>query len=101
MTPKKGASPPPGSTPSRLPRSIGPFAKPDPSAPLGQVGRRPTKPGRLLLFAAMYFVCGVLSFFVLSGTLGVVVGVVFIGVSLLWLRGAFTAVLRQQRERDS
>jgi hypothetical protein len=49
----------------------------------------------------MYLVCGVASFFVLSGTPGVVIGVVFVGVSLLWLRGAATALLRQQRERDS
>jgi hypothetical protein len=30
----------------------------------------------------------------------VILGVVFIGVSLLWLRGAATAQLRQQRRDD-
>ena len=86
---------------SIAPKRIGPFEKPDSSAPLGQVGRRPTRPGVLFTYAAVYFICGVLSFFVLgTGTLGVIVGVVLIGISLLWLRGGSTALLRQQRERD-
>lgn len=48
----------------------------------------------------MYFVCGVGSFFLLKGSLRLIVGVVLIGLSLLWLRGASTALLRQQRGRS-
>ena len=94
MTPKKGTPPPSGGP--RLPRRIGPFAKPDPDAALGQVGRRPSSPKLLAIYAAVFFASGILAFVVLSGSLGIIVGVVMIGVSLLWLRGAATAYLRQR-----
>jgi hypothetical protein len=96
VTPKKSATPPPRVRARRQPpKQIGPFKRPDASAPLGQVGRRPTPPGRLFVFAGMYFVCGVLSFFVLGGSLKFIIGVVMIGLSGLWLRGAMTAYVRQ------
>ena len=101
VTPKKGSGPAgsgPEPTRRRLsaPKRIGPFDKPDPDAPLGQVGRRPSNPGKLALFALMYLACGIASFVLLSGSLAVIVGVVFIGLSLLWMRGAATAYLRQR-----
>jgi hypothetical protein len=104
VTPKKGApdpgqQPSPGARRSIIPKRIGPFDRPDRAAPLGQVGRRPSSPGKLFLFAAVYFGAGVAAFFVLTGSLGIIVGVVLIGISLLWLRGASTALLRQQRRQ--
>jgi hypothetical protein len=81
----------------RAPERIGPFQKPDPDRPLGQVGRRPTSPALLLVYALVWLGCGIAAFVTLHGTLEVVLGVVFIGGSLLWLRGAATAYLRQQR----
>ena len=84
---------------SMRPARIGPFQRPERGAPLGQVGRRPSSPVKLFVFAVMYLACGVAAFFVLPGSLGVVIGIVFIGLSLLWLRGASTALLRQQRGR--
>jgi hypothetical protein len=83
----------------RGPRRIGPFSRPDPSGPLGQVGRRPSSPGILFLYAVVYFVCGVLAFVILSGSLSIILGIVLIGVSLLWVRGASTAYLRQRGDR--
>jgi hypothetical protein len=82
-----------------MPKRIGPFDRPDGGAPLGQVGRRPSSPAKLFLFGAVYLGAGVAAFFVLSGSVGVIVGVVLIGISLLWVRGASTALLRQQRRQ--
>ena len=101
VTPKKSALPP--SRAKRqplLPKRMGPFDKPDPNRPLGQVGRRPSSPTKLTVFAVVYIVAGVGSFFVLKGTLGVIIGIVFIGIGLLWARGAATAMLRQQARRE-
>jgi Flp pilus assembly protein TadB len=101
VTPKKSTTPPPrADRPSILPKRIGPFEKPDPSKPLGQVGRRPSSPIKLFVFFGVYLACGVAAFFVLKGTVSVIVGVVMIGISLFWLRGASTAVLRQQQRRE-
>ena len=102
MTPKGGTRPASQSGARRpmRPDRIGPFERPDRAKPLGQVGRRPSSPTRLFTLAAMYFVCGVGSFFLLKGSLRIIVGVVLIGLSLLWLRGASTSLLRQQRERS-
>jgi hypothetical protein len=109
VTPKKGApsssSPaarrPRSERPSILPRRIGPFDRPDKGAPLGQVGRRPSSPTKLFVFAIVYLVCGVASFFVLTGSFAVILGIVFIGFSLFWLRGASTALVRQQQRRET
>jgi hypothetical protein len=105
VTPKKSSLPPPqAGRPRRwsAPKRIGPFEKPDPDKALGQVGRRPSSPIKLLVYAVVYFACGIASFFVLKGTLKIIIGVVLIGISLLWLRGASTAMLRlQKRSEDS
>jgi hypothetical protein len=99
VTPKKSA-PPPRARRSGLPGRIGPFEKPDPDRPVGQVGRRPSSPVKLFLFFVVYLVAGILAFFTLSGSLGIILGVVLIGVSLFWLRGASAAVVRQQQHRQ-
>jgi len=82
-----------------LPSRLGPFERPDANRPLGQVGRRPSSPTKLAVFAVVYVAVGIASFFVLKGTLGIVIGIVFIGIGLLWTRGAATALLRQQGRR--
>ena len=101
VTPKKSAAPPPSRAGRRsiLPKRVGPFERPDGDKPLGQVGRRPSSPAKLLMFAIVYVVCGVLSFVVIGKTLGDILGVVMIGIGLLWLRGAATAQQRQQARR--
>ena len=99
VTPKKGtpdAAPAGRPRRSLAPKRIGPFERPDPDRPIGQVGRRPSAPGRLFVTAAVYFGCGVAAFFLLSGSLRIIIGVVLIGLSLLWLRGALTAYVRQR-----
>jgi len=116
VTPKKEPPPPPGTRRARparparargegrrwsAPAKIGPFEKPDASKPIGQVGRRPSSPAKLFLFAAVYFGCGVASFFILQGTVGRIVGIVLIGLSLLWLRGALGATVRHNERRNS
>jgi hypothetical protein len=83
-----------------MPAKIGPFSRPDLDAPPGQVGRRPSSPAKLLAFAVVYFACGVIAFIVLKGNLRVILGVVFIGLSLLWVRGAATAAVRRERHSD-
>jgi hypothetical protein len=101
VTPKKSAAPP--GRPKRqplLPKRVGPFEKPDPNRPLGQVGRRPSSPTKLAVFAVVYVAAGIASFFVLKGALGVIIGVVFIGIGLLWARGAATALLRHDARRE-
>jgi hypothetical protein len=103
VTPKKNSVPPPPAGRQRrwsAPKRIGPFEKPDPDKPLGQVGRRPSSPVKLLVYAVVYFACGIASFFVLKGTLKIIIGVVLIGISLLWLRGASTAMLRIQKRSE-
>jgi hypothetical protein len=52
------------------------------------------------IYAGVYFVCGIASFVFLKGSLAVIVGIVLIGLSLLWLRGAATAYLRRQDRPD-
>jgi hypothetical protein len=97
VTPKKATAPPGRPRRSVLPSRVGPFEKPDASRPVGQVGRRPSSPAKLLVFSIVYVAAGILSFFTLKGSLAVIIGVVFIGMGLLWLRGAATAKLRQQQ----
>ena len=102
VTPKKGANPPAGAPRrSLMPDRVGPFNRPNKDAPLGQVGRLPSSPQKLLLFSVVYLVCGVMSFFAIKGTLGVILGIVLIGIGLLWFRGAATAQLRLQKRREA
>jgi len=98
VTPKK-SPPAPRERRSVLPGRIGPFEKPDPDRPVGQVGRRPSSPLKLFFFFVAYFAAGVIALFTFTGSLRIILGVVFIGLSLFWLRGASAAVVRQQKHR--
>jgi hypothetical protein len=101
VTPKKSAAPASrAKRASILPKRVGPFEKPDANRPLGQVGRRPSSPTKLAVFAIVYVAAGIASFFILKGALGVIIGVVFIGIGLLWARGAATALLRHDARRE-
>ena len=60
-----------------------------------QVGRRPSPPGLLFGIAAMWIAVGVAALVALHATWKLVPGVVFIGVGLLYLRGALTTVARR------
>ena len=86
-TPKGGAEPAPAAKGSR---------RPDPAKPMGQVGKRPSKPGFLAAVGLAWIVCGIAAFFIFAATWRIVVGVVFIGVGLYWLRGAFATVTRHE-----
>jgi hypothetical protein len=84
-TPKSGAEPTPPAKPSR---------RFDPQKPMGQVGKRPSRPGFLAAVGVAWIVCGIAAFFIFEASWRIVVGVVFIGVGLYWLRGAFATVTR-------
>jgi hypothetical protein len=100
VTPKKAAAPPGRARRQPLlPKRVGPFERPDRNRPLGQVGRRPSSPTKLAVFAVVYIACGVASFFVIGKTLGLVLGIVLIGIGLLWARGAATAMLRHEHRQ--
>ena len=82
VTPKGGASASP---------------KPDgAAAPMGQVGKRPSKPGFLAAVGVAWILCGIAAFFIFKATWRIAIGVVFIGVGLYWLRGAFATVTRHE-----
>jgi len=86
VTPKGGQTPSPGasSRPGREPK------------PIGQVGRRPSSPKFLLAVAIAWIACGIAAFFLFSASWRIVVGVVFIGIGLYWLRGALATVTRHE-----
>ena len=62
-----------------------------------QVGRRPSSPGLLFAIAAMWIVVGVVALVALSAAWRLIPGVVFIGIGLLYLRGALTTVVRRDK----
>jgi len=65
--------------------------------PLGQVGRRPTRPALLLAIGLLWVLCGVTALVRLDASWKLIPGVVFIGIGVLYLRAAGTAYLRQTR----
>ena len=82
---------------SNKPPRNGPSKKPRRSDRPGQVGRRPSSPTFLLAVGIVWILCGVYALVALNASWKLVPGVVFIGVGLLWLRGAVTAGARQDR----
>ena len=62
-----------------------------------QVGRRPSNPGFLLLLALVWIGCGVGALIALHASWKLVPGIVFIGIGLLYLRGAAATVVRRER----
>jgi hypothetical protein len=78
-------------------KSARPFGeRVDPNQP-GQVGRRPPAPAVPLLSGAMWIVVGIVMLFAFTASWKWIVGIVCIGVGLLFLRGGLAAYLRQHR----
>jgi hypothetical protein len=85
VTPKGGQTPSDASPrPAREPK------------PTGQVGKRPSSPRLLFAVALAWIACGIAAFFLFSASWRIVVGVVFIGIGLYWLRGALATVTRHE-----
>lgn len=69
---------------------------PGPQGP-GQVGKRPSQPGFLLLLGIMWIAAGIYALVGLHAGWKLVPGIVFIGIGLLFVRGAATTVLRRSK----
>ncbi len=63
---------------------------------MGQVGKRPSSPVFLFVVALVWIACGIAAFFLFSASWRIVVGVVFIGIGLFWLRGAMATIARHE-----
>jgi uncharacterized membrane protein HdeD (DUF308 family) len=71
--------------------------KPDPGP--AQVGRRPSNPGFLALVGVVWIACGVYALARLHAAWTLVPGIVFIGIGLLFVRGAAATVVRRESRR--
>jgi hypothetical protein len=69
---------------------------PDPSRP-PQVGKRPSNPGFLLVLGLVWIAAGIIALFRLTAGWKLIPGIVFIGVGLLYVRGAAATVLRRSK----
>jgi hypothetical protein len=96
--PKGGRVTPKGGGPSGSGRGSGGPQKP--SEPTPQIGRRPSKPGFLFAIAAVWIVCGVVALVSLKANWKFIPGLVFIGIGLFYLRGAFGTVARHEERLD-
>jgi hypothetical protein len=70
-------------------------SKPRPEDLTPQVGRRPSPPALLFVVAAMWITTGIVAIVALSASWKLVPGIVFIGIGLMYLRGALTTVARR------
>ncbi|MBV8982164.1 MAG: hypothetical protein JO086_14770 [Acidimicrobiia bacterium] len=68
--------------------------RPSPEAD-AQPGKRPSNPAFLLLLALVWIACGVYAIAALSASWKFVPGIFFIGVGILFLRGAAQTVVRR------
>jgi len=64
-----------------------------------QPGRRPSSPGFLLLVSLMWIGSGVVALVALHASWKLVPGIVFVGIGLLFLRGAAATVVRRSDPR--
>jgi hypothetical protein len=69
---------------------------PKPVAAPGQVGRRPSRPGFLALVGIMWIVVGIIELFALSASWRFVPGILFLGIGVLFLRGAAVTITRHE-----
>ena len=94
--PKKRKAPP--AHQSRAQRRPPPRRGPERSGASGsrlQPGRRPTSPGLLLAVALLWIGAGTIDLVALTASWKLVPGIVFIGIGLLYLRGAAATVARR------
>ncbi len=68
--------------------------------PMGQVGKRPSNPTFLAVVGLAWIICGIAAFFVFKESWRIVVGVVFIGIGLYWMRGSFATIARHEERLD-
>ncbi len=66
-----------------------------------QVGRRPSRPGFLGLIGLMWIAVGVAELFILDASWRFVPAIVFVGIGVFFLRGAFVTVLRREEGNRS
>jgi hypothetical protein len=93
----RGTRKPRGSGGRVTPKAGADGARPTPEPkPTGQVGKRPSSPVFLFAVALAWIACGIASFFLFSASWRIVVGVVFIGIGLYWLRGAMATIARHE-----
>jgi hypothetical protein len=77
-----------------------PARKPAPQPEHLQVGRRPSRPGFLALVGIMWIAVGIVEFVALHASWRFVPGIVFVGIGILFLRGAATAAARHEDRRS-
>jgi len=71
--------------------------KPPGPPPPSQVGKRPSQPGFLLLLGVVWIACGIYALAGLHATWRLIPGIVFIGIGLLFVRGAAATVVRRSK----
>jgi hypothetical protein len=76
-------------------------SKPRAQQPPGQVGRRPSQPGFLFLVGLLWIAAGVGALVALSASWKLIPAILFFGIGFLWLRGAATAINRQEAHGSS
>jgi len=77
-----------------------PARRPAPQPKQAQVGRRPSRPGFLVVIGIMWIVVGIVEFVALSASWRFVPGIVFVGIGILFLRGAATTAVRREDRRS-
>jgi len=93
VTPPAGSGPP-----SSTPRAQRRIRWAGPNRPVEgpvQAGRRPSNPATLFLIAATWIGCGIVALVGLTASWKLIPGIVFIGVGVLFLRGALATVARR------
>jgi hypothetical protein len=65
-----------------------------------QVGKRPSNPGFLVLVGIVWIAAGIYELLKLKASWKLVPGIFFIGVGLLFLRGAAQTVLRREQRKS-
>jgi len=70
-------------------------ATPEPQLP--QVGKRPSSPLMLAATGLVWIACGVIALSTLTASWKFIPAIFFIGVGLLWMRGAAVTFTRHER----
>ncbi|MGO9872661.1 MAG: hypothetical protein ACLPVY_02580 [Acidimicrobiia bacterium] len=69
----------------------------EPRKDLPQVGKRPSSPLMLAVTGVVWIVCGVIALTELHASWKFIPAIFFIGVGLLWVRGAAATAARHER----
>lgn len=64
-----------------------------------QPGKRPSNPAFLGLLGALWIACGVYALVALDASWKVIPGIVFIGIGILFLRGAAVTLIRRNERQ--